>query len=63
MLNIKIDSKCIQEQNIKAIAKVYANTFEGNVYDPFLNPNVLDNKNVNNIVKAIRIIINEDEDK
>jgi hypothetical protein len=55
MINIQenVNKEEIVKANIELIAKIYANTYEGNIYDPFLDPSVLDKNNIKNITEAI----------
>ncbi len=50
----------IEDQNIEAIAKINANTFDGKIYDPLLSKDVLFRDNLENISNAFyRFIKNE----
>lgn len=51
-------SEIVSKDNNYSLAKVYTNSYKGNIYDPFLMPNVLDKENIDNLVISFLSFIN-----
>ncbi|MBZ4644146.1 MAG: Capsule polysaccharide biosynthesis protein [Deferribacteraceae bacterium] len=48
----KLPKDELYQKNLSAYVKVYNNSFEGDIYDPFLKPKVLEEKNIINLEKT-----------